>query len=231
MDDWKTKIRQNLKDFYRALEKTARKSGRGKEAVSVLFATKYLTEEKLAYFIDQYYRLRGQKVIIGENRVQDAERKFLYIDRERPDLKGKYRKVMIGNLQKNKINKTLKIFDEIWGVDSPELAGAIDKRADRIVPVFLEVNVSKEAIKHGISTDRLDEAIMSIKEKKSLKLRGLMTMAPYSDDPEDARRFFKKLKESADKYELKTSMGMSNDWREAVAEGSDYLRIGSGIFN
>src|SRR3989337_2115072 len=100
-------LKDKLIEFYGSLEKSARLCGRDPDKIKVLFATKYLSSEQLASFIDLYYQLRGQKVIIGENRVQTASEKFAYLERERPDLKGKYRKIMIGNLQKNKINRAL----------------------------------------------------------------------------------------------------------------------------
>jgi len=224
-------LKNNLVKFYKELEAECLRCGRNPDEIKILFASKYLNSEQLASFIALYNQLRGQKVIIGENRVQEAEEKFQYLQKERPDLGGKYYRIMIGNLQKNKINRALVIFDEIWGVDSPLLAQEIDNRAtSKPVPIFLEVNISGEAGKHGVTPDRLDGVIRSVGKCRKLKLKGLMTMAPETEDREKIRKIFRELRQAADKYHLLTSMGMSGDWREAVEAGSKILRIGSGIF-
>ncbi len=97
-------------------------------------------------------------------------------------------------------------------------------------PIFLEVNVSKERTKHGFSPEELDKAVKEIKLLKSLKLKGLMTMAPIVANPEEVRPVFRTLKKLADKNGLKTSMGMSSDWQVAVEEGADMIRVGRKIF-
>ena len=242
MESFNFKIEKNLKIFYRDLELCMVKCGRGEDNIKVLFATKYLNSEQLASFIDLYYQLRGQKVFIGENKVQDAQQKFNYLEQVRPDLNGKYYRVMIGNLQKNKINKALPLFDEIWGVDSLDLAQTINSRAKlKKVPIFLEVNISEEATKRGIKKEKAEEVIAEIKSRSmrdpaeagnlsNLTLKGLMTMAPATDNRQMIRSVFRELKQIASKHNLLTSMGMSNDWQEAVESGSDILRIGAMIF-
>jgi len=137
---------------------------------------------------------------------------------------------MIGTLQKNKINKALSIFDEIHSLDNLATAEAVNYRAVKVVPIYLQVNVSGEKTKQGIIPDQAGEVIEKIRKMDNLNLKGLMTMAPYSDNPEDVRPHFGRLKQLAQKYDLLTSMGMSNDWKEAISEGSDMIRIGSAIF-
>ncbi|OGG00673.1 YggS family pyridoxal phosphate enzyme [Candidatus Gottesmanbacteria bacterium RBG_16_38_7b] len=184
----------------------------------------------MALFINLYQQLRGGIVTIGENRVQEALSKFNFIEREHSGLVGQFRKIMIGTLQRNKINKALTVFDEIHSVDSIELAGAINRRAFRVIPVFLEVNVSGEKTKQGIKMDEADWIIKSIKKLNHIELKGLMTMAPETENREVIRKIFRRLRQLADQYDLLTSMGMSHDWQEAVMEGSEMIRIGSRIF-
>lgn len=235
MDVWKTKIKEKLTEFFRELKETAGNCGRESDQIEVLFATKYLTNEQLVSFIEFHNQLYGGKLLIGENRVQDAEDKFRYLENFKGSpcriARAALVKVMIGNLQRNKINKALSLFDEIWGIDTIELAEAIDSRVKSgQFPVFLEVNISGEKAKHGIIPDQLDEVIRSLKSLRILKLKGLMTMAPESKNRETIKAVFRELKQLAVRHNLLTSMGMSGDWKEAVAEGSDILRIGSRIF-
>ena len=224
------KIRKSLSGFYEELLKTCRESGRKTQEIEVIFATKYIKASQLASFIKIYDEMFGKKVSVGENRVQDAERKFSQLEDRDPLIGDKYRGVMIGNLQKNKINKALLVFDELHAIDSVKLAEEVEKRADRIIPVYFEVNVSGEKSKQGISAEESKEAIEAVRKMKKLSLKGLMTMAPYAADPETVRPYFRKLRNLADEYRLKTSMGMSGDFRQAIEEGSDVLRIGTRIF-
>ena len=110
MDDWKKKIKEKLINFYKELDGALVSLNRKGQAIKVLFATKYLNSGQLTAFADLYQQLRGEIAVIGENRVQDAEEKF---NRENAN----FTRVMIGNLQKNKINKALFLFDEIWGIN------------------------------------------------------------------------------------------------------------------
>lgn len=234
MGDFETNIVNKLKEFFYDLEKTQKKANRVKDKIRVLFATKYLNREQLASFIGLYYQIRGEKVLIGENKVQDASQKIKFIKEYRSDLVNKYYRVMIGNLQKNKINKVLDLFDEIWGVDSTQTAVLINSRLDTSlparVPIFLEINISGEATKHGISKANAEKAIKEINSLPNLNLKGLMTMAPDTKDRELIKKVFEELKQIAQSHKLLTSMGMSGDWKEAVWAGSDILRIGSRIF-
>src|SRR3989338_10880602 len=101
-------FRNKLAEFYSELERIRKECGRQPDQIEVLFATKYLTERQLAVFIKEYRDLRPGKVLIGENRVQSAEEKLNLLSLSFPDLSGKFTPVLIGNLQKNKINKALR---------------------------------------------------------------------------------------------------------------------------
>ena len=223
--------REKLTDFFEIFEAVRYKCGRKAEDISVLFATKYLSEGELADFIRLFRQLKQEKMMIGENRVQDAQEKFSFIKKSHPDLIDYIYPVLIGNLQKNKINKALSLFREIHSIDSLELAEAINSRVSGAkMPAFLEINISGEKTKHGIDDNNASETIERVKIMPNIKLDGLMTMAPYTNDKNLIRQTFRKLRQLADRYKLKTSMGMSSDWQIAIEEGSDMIRIGSLIF-
>lgn len=152
---------------------------------------------------------------------------------------------LIGHLQKNKINKALPIFDFIQTVESTGKARHINKRVKKAgkssMPILLEINSGREKAKYGFPPDfdLIVEAVIKMKEMENLQIRGLMTMGPYTGDPEDARPYFKitrdlfeKLKD-VDTNNCKMevlSMGMSNSYKVAIDEGSNMVRIGSLIF-
>lgn len=223
-------------DFQKELKAVCKNCGRRAEEVKVVYATKYLTADQFVRFLNVGREIGILPVTIGENRVQEAEKKMQRLKDKDRELIRSFHLVMIGNLQKNKINKAIRIFSEIQAVDSLELAYAIDKRVKkdkgnkRVMEIFLEVNVSDEESKHGFGVEEIERAIAEIRQLKAIKVKGLMTMAPWVDDSQETRPIFRKLKQIADRYRLLTSMGMSSDWRVAVEEGSDMIRIGRRIF-
>lgn len=244
------KIKNNLLHFHKELKNISSRD------IQIIYATKYLNPQQFVSFISiceqidpsprKYEGFRTSSltpVMVGENRVQDAEEKINYITKLDPTIfargplanpLAKMNIVMIGNLQKNKINRAIELFDEVHSVDSIELAQAFNTRlekAGKSMPIFLEVNVSGEKTKHGFSPAELALVIKSLKLLKSLKLKGLMTMAPQVENTEEVRPIFRRLKQLANKHNLMTSMGMSRDWKVAVDEGSDIIRIGSRIFS
>jgi pyridoxal phosphate enzyme (YggS family) len=178
---------------------------------------------------------------IGENYVQEAERMHGALAAKAATVRWH----MIGNLQANKINKALKIFDVIQTVDSTEKAEAIDKRIEKagreVIPVLIEVNIGSEITKAGVAPDY--ETIKGLTERISelghLRLEGIMTMGPLYGDPELTRPYFRNTREIFDKIsglnlpgvEMKIlSMGMTNSYRVAVQEGSNMIRIGTALF-
>lgn len=166
---------------------------------------------------------------IGESYVQEAKSKI-------PIIKSKYPKVrfhLIGHLQTNKVKTALELFDVIQSVDSLHLAEEISKRAEKPVEIFIEVNTSGEASKFGVAPDQALSIIGRIAGLPNLRISGLMTIGKYSDQQDEARACFRKLKEIRDKTgnpKLKLSMGMSHDYTLAIEEGSDIIRVGTGIF-
>jgi len=171
----------------------------------------------------------------GENRVQDAIRKF-----ERP-LPADATLSMIGQLQSNKAGAALRLFHRIESVDRLSLIDALDRQAtkvDRKVPVLLQANVAEEAQKAGCAMDDAYMLAREIASRPGLQLEGLMTIAPLVDEPEDVRWVFRSLRELRDRLReslpdlgLSTlSMGMTNDFEIAIEEGSTEVRIGRAIF-
>lgn len=173
--------------------------------------------------------------ILGENRIQEAEDKF-------PRLPSSISKHLIGHLQKNKVNKAVKLFDLIETVDSYPLAEKINQACEKLnksMPIFIQVNTSEEEQKSGIEPEKTVELIKKCAQLKHIQITGLMTIAKLSQDSEEQRKCFQSLKLLYNKViqlniknvELKhLSMGMSNDYQIALEEGSTLVRIGTGIF-
>ena len=173
--------------------------------------------------------------IIGENYVQEAERAYEVIgDRAKWHF--------IGHLQKNKVNKAVKIFDMIETVDSTEITAEISKRCvqtDKIMPVLIEINSGREPQKAGIFPENAEQLVRNISGFQNIKVVGLMTMGPVSGNPEDSRPYFIETKKAFDRVkeldiptvEMKyLSMGMTNSYQIALEEGANIIRIGSKIF-
>ena len=173
--------------------------------------------------------------IIGQNYVQEAEKAF-----ELTGGRAKYH--MIGHLQSNKAKNAVKIFDMIETVDSIKLARAINKacqKTGKVMPVLIEINSGEEPQKAGVLPQDAVSLIEEISELKNVKIMGLMTMGPFTGDPEDARPYFRKTKslfEDITKMGLPgvdmeyLSMGMSNSYKVAIQEGSNLVRIGTNLF-
>ena len=161
----------------------------------------------------------------GENYVQEFEGKA-------PEVSGLAgaRFHLIGHLQSNKSKKAAELFQTIQTVDSPKLARRLNE-AGRDLDVMLEVKLSEEDAKSGAGPEELPELIASVRECPRLRLQGLMTMPPWSDDPEAARPYFRQLREIAERHGLTgLSMGMSHDLEAAIEEGSTCVRVGTALF-
>lgn len=226
-------IKNNLVRFIGELNQVCQNAGRDPKDVEILFAVKYLNPEEFVKFVDIAGEVIKTPLLVGENRVQWAEDKFNHIHKNRLEIWDKFKMVMIGSLQKNKINKALDVFTSIHSVDRVDLAKALNQRLtgkNKIMPVYLEVNISGESTKHGFKPEELEQTILTMKQWNNVTIKGFMTMAPHTENQEEIRLVFRKLRDLADHYNLKTSMGMSNDWKIAVKEGSDMVRVGSVIF-
>ncbi len=161
----------------------------------------------------------------GENRVQEASEKIPVVDR--PDIVWH----MVGHLQRNKVNKAVRLFDVIQSVDRREIAEALSKRLKRPIEIFVEVNTSGEPQKHGVAPEEARELIEYVRSLPNLRLVGVMTVGPYPVEERRSRRAFALLRRIAEESGLpKISAGMTEDWRYALLEGANVLRIGRGIF-
>ncbi len=171
--------------------------------------------------------------LFGENRIQEAKIKI-------PDCPGHLRWHYIGNLQTNKCRDTVALFEMVHAVDSLRLAEELNKRCEqaaKVMPVLLEVNVSGEGSKHGFLPEAAVEAVGAFPNFPQLELHGLMTMAPFTRQPESTRLFFRKLAETRTACEdilgvplPELSMGMSGDFEVAVEEGATLVRLGTALF-
>ena len=172
---------------------------------------------------------------IGENRIQEASKKFASFD-SMPDLARRF----IGHLQSNKVNKCLELFDTIDSVDSVKLLKRISNTAlqqERTIRVLLEINTSGEIQKHGFLPDQLNE-ISECFNLPNISIEGLMTVGPFTVDKEKIRDSFiqlralrKRVNQSVIQSDmLELSMGMSGDYEIAVEEGSTMIRLGTALF-
>jgi len=162
---------------------------------------------------------------IGENRVQEAAAKIPTL-RHLPVTWH-----LVGHLQTNKAKTALDLFDIIQSVDSLRLAEVLSRRAERALPVLLEVNVAGEASKLGFSPQQALQAAEAIARLPRLEVRGLMTVAPLVDNPEEVRPVFRDLRRLRDALGLaELSMGMTDDFEVAIEEGATLVRIGRAIF-
>jgi pyridoxal phosphate enzyme (YggS family) len=161
----------------------------------------------------------------GENYVQEFEAKAP----EAAGLAGA-RFHLIGHLQSNKSKRAAELFQVIQTVDSPKLARRLNE-AGRALDVMLEVKLSAEEAKSGAGPEELPELIGAVRACPNLRLLGLMTMPPWSEDPEAARPCFRQLRELAEQHGLRQlSMGMSHDLETAIEEGATCLRVGTALF-
>jgi pyridoxal phosphate enzyme (YggS family) len=163
----------------------------------------------------------------GENRVQEAEAKYGELD----GIRGEVTLHLIGHLQTNKVKDALKLFDIIHSADSVKLAQEISIRAVRMTPVLIEVNISGEESKFGLSAEKLGEIVETVGALPNIEIKGLMTVAPYVADPEEVRPVFAGLKRLNDSFGFRElSMGMTDDFEVAIEEGATMIRVGRAIF-
>ncbi|MFA5101017.1 MAG: YggS family pyridoxal phosphate-dependent enzyme [Candidatus Omnitrophota bacterium] len=166
---------------------------------------------------------------IGENKIQEASEKYEAVPRL-SKVPQAVRWHMIGHLQTNKVKDAVRIFDLIHSVDSPRLAQEIDKQAEKIgkiQDILIEVKTSPEATKFGIDAQELGHLIEQIAPLSNVRLKGLMTMAPYGKTAESARPYFRSMRNLGQSV---LSMGMSDDFETAIEEGAAIVRVGRALF-
>jgi len=222
-------IKENLDNIYSRIKVAAEKSGRTLDDIKLIAVTKTIDTDRIKNVYD--YGILD----MGENKVQELLLKY-----DKLDQSCKWH--LIGHLQTNKVKYIIDKVQMIHSVDSLQLAKEIDAQASKlskIIDILIQVNVSGEESKFGISPDEVHEFIKIISRFRNISLRGMMTIAPYAKNPEDVRPVFKKLnniyidikRESIDNINMDyLSMGMSNDFEIAIEEGASIVRIGTGIF-
>ena len=220
-------LAENLAAILARIDSVAGKHGRKPSEIRLVAGSKTNPPEAIREVFES-----GQRAF-GESRVQEALPK---LDALPPEIEWHF----IGHLQTNKIRKVVGRFALFHGVDNQNLALQMNRIAGELgvtANVLLEVNVSGEESKFGFDPKTLSAALEVLLPLPFLRIQGLMTMAPYSDDPESARPFFAKLRELRDRLAAETgnplselSMGMSGDFEQGIAEGATIVRVGSAIF-
>ena len=222
-------LTDNLTAVRRSIEDTCKNCGRSADDITLVAVSKTKPVSDIMELYEAGWR------DFGENYVQELREKH---DQLPPDIRWH----MIGHLQRNKIKYIAPYVAMIHAVDSLSLAEAINKEAakcSRIIPVMIEVNVGGEPTKYGVSPEEAPALAEAVMKLPNLAYRGLMTSAPFFDDPEKDRVFFRQLKELGvdiirknlnNEKDAGLSMGMSNDYRIAIEEGATIVRVGTSIF-
>ena len=223
-------LEDNLKRVREEIAETAIKNGRNPEDIKLMAVTKTVCPELINHAIDCGVDL------IGENKVQEVllKKDELHLENCKVHL--------IGHLQSNKVKKIVGIADMIQSVDSFELASQISRRSEEngiVTDILLEVNIGEDDCKFGYSAQETEEALMKIAPLNGVRVRGMMTVAPNFKDSVKNQSVFANMhklfidigaKKIDNIYMDILSMGMSGDFKEAIAEGSTLVRVGSAIF-
>lgn len=222
-------IKEQMDEVRERIEKACIRAGRKPEDVTLIAVSK----TKPIPMLEEAYGAGARD--FGENKVQEIAAK-------KPELPDDIRWHMIGHLQRNKVSQVVGRTVLIHSVDSLRLAEQIEAEAAKKgldVDILLEVNVAREESKYGFMLEEVEEAIMRIKDFPHVHIKGLMTIAPFVENPEENRQIFKKLFEFAVDIGAKNidnvtmgalSMGMTGDYEVAVEEGATMVRVGTGIF-
>ena len=222
-------ISENIELIENRISEACRRAGRSRSSVTLICVTKTKPLDMLREAYDQ-----GQRDF-GENKVQEILKK-------KPELAQDIRWHMIGHLQRNKVRQLIGQTCMIHSVDSLRLAETISEEALKagvVMPVLIEVNMAEEESKFGVSAARTESLVREAAAFKGIHVEGLMTIAPYTENPESNRVYFAKLRELAvdigekciDNVSMGVlSMGMTGDFEVAIEEGATHVRIGTGIF-
>lgn len=215
---------QRLDKVERRIAAACERTGRSRDSVRLLAVSKTKPPEAIREAADCGLRL------FGENKVQEAQSKI-------PLCPSGLEWHLIGHLQSNKAKVAAGLFQMIHSVDSQKLLRALDTHAGTALPVLLQVNVSGEASKSGMAPGEVAQVIEAANQMQKVEVHGLMTIPPFTADPEKARSHFTALRELRDRLQQETgtplpelSMGMSHDLEIAIEEGSTWVRIGTDLF-
>lgn len=222
-------LKENLANVEKNIEQTCKNAGRSRDEVTLIAVSKTKPVEMLQEIYDENIR------DFGENKVQELCSKM-------EQLPSDIRWHMIGHLQRNKVKYIVGKVELIHSVDTYRLAEEINiqaKKQNVIVPILVEVNIAHEESKFGISAEDAILLVEEISKLENIRIKGLMTIAPYVENPEDNRLYFRKIKQLSVDITNKNidnvfmeilSMGMTGDYMVAIEEGATMVRVGTGIF-
>ena len=222
-------LKENLANVEKNIEQACKNAGRNRNEVTLIAVSKTKPVEMLQEIYDENIR------DFGENKVQELCSKM-------EQLPSDIRWQMIGHLQRNKVKYIVGKVELIHSVDTYRLAEEINiqaKKQNVIVPILVEVNIAHEESKFGISAEDAILLVEEISRLENIRIKGLMTIAPYVENPEDNRLYFRKIKQlsvditnkNIDNVSMEIlSMGMTGDYMVAIEEGATMVRVGTGIF-
>ena len=222
-------LKENLANVEKNIEQACKNAGRSRDEVTLIAVSKTKPVEMLQEIYDENIR------DFGENKVQELCSKM-------EQLPSDISWHMIGHLQRNKVKYIVGKVELIHSVDTYRLAEEINiqaKKQNVIVPILVEVNIAHEEYKFGISAEDAILLVEEISKLENIRIKGLMTIAPYVENPEDNRLYFRKIKQLSVDITNKNidnvfmeilSMGMTGDYMVAIEEGATMVRVGTGIF-
>lgn len=222
-------VKENLKQVEQKIKEACKRAGRERSEVTLIAVSKTKPVEMINEAME------CDIVTFGENKVQELLEKQSMID-------NMLDWHLIGHLQRNKVRQIVGKVKRIHSVDSIRLAKQIQDECEKrniIADILIEVNVAKEESKFGFMPEETEDALREIATYPNVRVQGLMTIAPYVENPEENRTYFRQLKKllvdinnkNIDNINMsELSMGMSGDYEVAIEEGATYIRVGTGIF-
>jgi pyridoxal phosphate enzyme (YggS family) len=220
-------FQERLEAVQARIRKACDRCGRNPDEVRLVAVSKTMGPEQIREAVDCGLTL------FGENKVQEAFAKI-------PQCPGRLTWHMIGHLQRNKVAVAVELFDMIHSIDSLRLLETVNRAASeagKVMPVLLEINVSGESSKFGLQPEAVPELLTAVNRLPNVQLMGLMTMPPFTEEPEKARPHFRRLRELRDQWNsehslmlAELSMGMTNDFEVAIEEGATMIRVGTALF-
>ncbi len=221
-------IKENLEYINEKIKTAAEKSGRKREDILLLAVSKTVDVPRIKEAVELGL------IDLGENKPQEINWKYYEIENVRWH--------QIGHLQTNKVKYIIDKVCLIHSVDSMRLAEEINKKAAAkgiVMDILVEINIAGEEAKHGVPLNEAEALAVEISSLENVRVKGLMTVAPFVEDPEENRKYFRQMKKLFDDIDKKSynnidmkylSMGMTNDYEVAVEEGANIVRIGTGLF-
>lgn len=220
-------LQKNKDQVFAAVAEATRKANRPENSVSIVAVTKYVDSSTAKELV------KAGIHHIGENRVDKFLEKYQALKDERVTWH------LIGTLQRRKVKDVINYVDYFHALDSVKLAQEINKRAEHIIKCLLQVNISKEASKHGFAIEEIDTILPELEKLENIQIVGLMTMAPIEADEAELNVIFQQAYQLQQRLQRKQlpnmpftdlSMGMSRDYAIAIANGSTFVRIGTAFF-